>query len=351
MKKIIALLLALTMVFAMTACGNSTTNSGTSDEGAEISSADETQESEQETGSETTTDFPSKNITMIIPQDLGGGSDLIARTLAAEMENALGVSIICENVTGGSTSIGLQQLADSNPDGYTIALSMTNLAALSTLGYSELTRDDFESIAAVNYDAATVLIRTDEDRFTDLESLIAYAQAHPGELNWGTGAAGGMWHLAILTLCNAADIEVNIVPDAGGGTGVGQALANGDVDVAVFSPVDCMSQIEAGEITPIVSMTEERMESFQEVPTAIELGYDITTLSTRGFLAPKGTPDEVIDVLEDAVKKAVESDSYKEFISSMASNIYWLDSQEYYNFMGEEVELYVPLLEQAGLAQ
>lgn len=343
MKKVLATILAAAMTLSLVACGASSTGSAGSADSASSGSS-------SQTAADTTT-FPEDNITMIIPQGLGGGSDLIARTIASEMEKVLGVSVICKNVDGGSTSIGLQELADSKADGYTIAMTMTNLATLSTLGYSELTRDDFTSLGAVNYDAACIMIRTNEDRYTDLPSLIEYSKEHPGELNWGTGAAGGMWHLAILNLFNAAGITGNVVPNSGGGTGVGLSLANGDIDVAVFSPVDCMAQIDSGEIMPIVSMTEARMDPLPEVPTAKEVGYDVVTMSTRGYLTTKGTPAEVVAVLEDAIKQAVESEAYLKFISTMQSNVFYLNGADYYDFMTEEVETYVPLLEQAGLAK
>ena len=195
------------------------------------------------------------------------------------------------------------------------------------------------------------MIRTDEDRFTDLNSLVEYSKAHPGELNWGTGAAGGMWHLAILNIFNAAGISGNVVPNSGGGTSVGLALANGDIDVAVFSPVDCMAQIDANQIVPIASMTEERMEALPDVPTAKESGYDVVTMSTRGYLAPKGTPADVVAILEDAIKQAVESDTYQNFIASQQSNVFYLNGADYYDFMTGEVDTYVPLLQQAGLAK
>lgn len=171
------------------------------------------------------TSFPEDNITMIIPQGLGGGSDLIARTIASELEKILGVSIICKNVDGGSTSIGLQELTDSKADGYTIAMTMTNLATLSALCYSELTLDDFTSLGAVNFDAACIMIRTDETRYTDLP------------------------------------------------------------------------------------------------------------------------------ILEDAIKQAVESDTYQDFIASQQSDVFYLNGADYYDFMTEEVKTHVPLLEQADLAK
>lgn len=347
MKKTTIALLLIVLMVLMTACVTTPKPEASVEQ---TSSTTEPIKVETETA-EVKTDFPKDNITMIIPQGIGGGSDLIARCLASEVEKTLGVSVICQNLEGGSTSIGLQSLFDSNPDGYTICMSMTNLSMLSTQGISELTYNDFESICAVNYDAASIMIRTNDDRFNDIDSFIAYAKAHPGELNWGTGAAGGMWHLAILSFCNAAGIQVNIVPNSGGGTGVGLALTNGDIDAAVFSPVDTMAYIVSNDIKPIVSMTEDRMASFPDVPTAIECGYDVITLSTRGFLAPKGTPAEVIDILESAFKQAVESESFKTFIENMASNILWLSSEEYETYMQGEVDRYVPILLSSGIVK
>lgn len=356
MKRRMALVLALALMFTAVGCGSkeeAPAESAAAEKTEEAEApAEEAAETEEEAEAETpATDFPTGKIELIIPQGVGGGSDLIARVLATQVEEDLGVPVVCTNVEGGGTSLGLQQLADSEPDGYTIAMTMTNLATLQALGYSDLSYEDFESICCANYDAATIMIRTNDDRFSDLDGLVAYAKEHPGEMNWGTGAAGGMWHMAILKFCELAGIEVNVIPNAGGGTGVGLTLANGDIDVAVFSPVDTMTQIDSGEIIPICSMTDERMASFPDVPTCNELGYEIEIYSTRGFIAPKGTPAEVIDVLEASFKKAVESDAFKEFIAAQSSNIRWLSSEEYEQWMIDEVELYVPILESAGLAQ
>ncbi len=347
MRKMIGLFLTVTMLATMIGC-SSTTNTTT--EGTTTTTpATSTTTTTTTTPADTGTDFPKGNITMVIPQGLGGGSDLIGRSLAAELEKELGVSVIVENLDGGSTSIGMQRVADADPDGYTIGMSITNLATLQTLGYSDLSYQDFEAICAANYDAAVIMIRTDDDRFSNFEELIEYCKANPGESNWGTGAAGGMWHLAIMSLCNAADMEVNIVPDSTGGVGVAQSLVNGDIDVAVFSPVDCMAQIDAGQIFPVMSMTPDRMASFPDAPTAAECGYDIVCLATRGFVAPKDTPQEVIDILEAAFLKAEESESFTTFIANMESNLFWLGSDDYYEFMQEEIDIYVPLLLQSGI--
>lgn len=340
--------IAVAAVMIMAGCGN--------DSGEKAASAEKDSQQKETSGNaakseDGSSDYPSKKIEVIIPQGVGTGSDLIARVLTSVMEKDLGVPFVCTNVEGGSTSIGLQQMADSEADGYTIAMNMTNLATLKALGYSELSREDVEAICSVNFDGASLFIKKGEERFTNLPELVEYAKAHPGELSWGTGQAGGMWHMAILKFCSVAGIEVNVVPNAGGGVGLGLTLANGDIDVAVSCPVDCIAQLDSGDIEFIASLTAERQESYPDVPTARESGWDCEVYSTRGFVAPKGTPSDVIAVLEKAFRNAVDSEEYKEYVTSQNTNMIWRGADEYTAWLKEEVDTYVLILEEAGLAK
>ena len=99
------------------------------------------------------------------------------------------------------------------------------------------------------------------------------------------------------------------------------------------------------------STVKKIRKALPDVPTAKESGYDVVTMSTRGYLAPKGTPADVVAILEDAIKQAVESDTYQNFIASQQSNVFYLNGADYYDFMTGEVDTYVPLLQQAGLAK
>lgn len=309
------------------------------------------QDSDRQQSAPVSGTYPEKNIEIIIPQGVGTASDLIARVLAANVEKDLGVSVICTNVEGGSTSIGLQQMVDSAPDGYTIAMSMTNLSTLQALGYSDLSRADVKGVCSVNFDGASLFIKTGDTRFSTLDELIAYAKDHPGELNCGTGQAGGMWHMGVCKFLSEVGIDMNIVPNAGGGIGLGLTLANGDVDCIVSCPPDVIAQLDGKDISFICSFTSERQESFPDVPTALESGYDIQVYSTRGFVAPKNVPEEVISVLEAAFQKAYESPEYLEYITSQSTNMLWRGAAEYDDWMETEVSTYVPILESAGLAQ
>lgn len=338
--KLFGVTLSLTMVLGMAACGNlaggPSDNQNTNDANATTESGDNA------------TTFPERDITMIIPTGTGGGSDVIARYLATKLGEELGVVVVPQNVGGAATATAMQQLVNSDPDGYKIVMSLSSLSTMKYNGYADITYEDMEQICAVNYDSNVIFIRPDEERFTNIEEFVAYAKEHPGELNVGTGSAGGVAHLAIVDFCQKAGIELNIVPDTSGG-GFDLKLINGDVDAIVCGPIDIASSVASDKVKLIVTMTEERLPDFPDVPTAIESGYDSVTEMVRGYHAPKGTPAEVIDVLEAAFKKVVESDDYKEFLANQYSNALFLSSEEWTEKCKEELEYFPSVMESAGI--
>ncbi len=292
--------------------------------------------------------FPTKDITMIIPTGSGGGSDVIARYIAAQLEADLGVAVIPENIGGGATAVAFQELQNSPADGYTIAMNLSSLATAQHNGYADFTYEDFAPICAVNFDSNSIIINTDDERFSNGEEFIQYVKDNPGELNCGTGAAGGVAHIAILDFMTKSGLDFNIVPDTAGG-GFDLKLMNGDVDFIVVGPLDVPSSIAAGDIKPIISMTEERLADFPECYTAKELGVDSVTLMARGYLAPIDTPADVVNKLEESILKIVNSDEYKEFLANQYSNAFPLTTEEFTEHLGGEKEHFVGVLEAAGM--
>lgn len=299
-------------------------------------------------GNEEKIAFPERDITMIIPTETGGGSDVIARYLATEVGDELGVSVVPQNIGGAATATAFQQFMKADADGYTIIMSLSSLATMKSNNYADITYEDVEQICAVNYDSNVIFIRPDEDRYTNIEEFIEYCKAHPGEVNIGTGSAGGVAHIAITDFCAKADLEVNLVPNTSGG-GFDLLLKNGDVDAIVCGPIDIASAVAADEVKLICTMTEERLPDFPDVPTAKETGIDATVAMYRGYHAPKGTPEEVVDALEEAFKKVVESDDYKKFLADQFSNDVFLDSEEWTEKCKSEFEIMPKVYEDAGI--
>ena len=298
LRKIVAATLSIAMLAGMAGCAKQ----------AEEKSKEK---GNTEANTETETSFPERDITMIIPTETGGGTDVIARYFAAEMSETMGVSVVPQNIGGAATATAAMQFVEAEPDGYTILMTITSLATMKSNNYADITYEDMEQIAGVNFDPNVIFIRPDEDRYTDIDGFIEYCKAHPGEVNVGTGSAGGVAHTAITDFCMKAGIEVNLVPNTSGG-GFDLLLKNNDADAIVCGPIDIASAVAADEVKLICSMTDERLAGFPDVPTAKEIGIDSAVAMFRGFQAPKDTPAEVIDVLEAAIKDVAESAEYKD---------------------------------------
>lgn len=331
MKKLLCLLLALTLVFALAACGE------------EPAAEDDPGDTTESSAPAADVDFPTSPITMIVPQDPGGDTDLIARQVASIVEQNEGWTVTISNQPGGSTSVGLLQLQAANPDGYTILCNATNLSLLKPQDIADIDSSDFAAIAGCNSESCYLIVRGDEDRFTTMEEFVAYAKEHPGELNVGTGQAGGVWALACTAFEQGAGIDLNIVANAGGIAQVGLTLLNGDVDCAIISLGTNTMYVDSGEMKLLNNFSAERTEAYPDVPTALECGYDIEITSNRGFLAPKDTPQEILDILEAAFLEAIESQEYQDFLTNMNSGYMCLNAEDYAAMMAEEDVLYTEL--------
>lgn len=338
MKRLVALGMTLAMLL-LAGCGttSSSTSSPVSSTGGSSSGAEEVSK----------IDFPNKQIEIIVPLPAtGGDSDTSAMYIANALEEELGVTVIITNVGGGSTTIGMQQLKDSDPDGYTIAYETSNLSLARANNFADMGYEDFEPIAGYCYNSSSLMIRGDETRFTDFEGMLAYAKEHPGELSICTGSGGGMWHLAIMDLVAKTGMDVNVIADPKGGGGSALMLLNGEVDAICVSIGQRITYIESGEIKDILSLGRERFANRPDVPTAIELGYDVYTESMRGFVAPKGTPAEVIDILEEAIKSAIEKPECDEVLTSVGLEKAFYTSEEFTEVLKEESVKYPAMLEQ-----
>lgn len=296
------------------------------------------------------TDYPSKTIEVILPVSAGGDTDLQARKLFPLVEETLGETMIINNMPGGASAVGLQQLAQSSPDGYTLLFTSVNHALVKAAGYADLTYEDFEVVCSCYTESCQIIIRGDDERYSNYEEFVEYAKSHPGELTIGTGAAGGVWHLAAIKIFNELGVDCEIIGSNGGAAGVGLTLLNGDIDAAVISSSTYQDYFKSGEMKLIATCAPERESYYPDVPTLSELGLDVQIESVRGILAPKGTPDDVLNILESAFETAVNSEEYADYCHDNMAEPLFMNSEEYTAYCAEELELYSQLVVDAGLS-
>ena len=331
MKKILALALAAAMSLTLVACGGSKTPAASGSASSGGSSSAET------------VDFPgNKQVSLIVPYSAGGASDTVARIYASELEQSLGTSIVVSNVTGASGAIGLEQVRNSNPDGYTIAYMPVESTMLKALGFTDLSTDDFRFIGRAMTIPAAVTVRADAPWDT-FEDFVNYAKEHPGEIQVGNSGTGSIWHIA------AASIEFTHVPFDGAAPAVA-ALLGGNIQAVTVSPSEVKNNVDSGDFKVLCVLGESRSSVVPDVPTAQELGIDITIQGWGGFAVPKDTPQAVMDILEKASETAISSDSVKKTLADRGYEHAYLSGSDMDQKASEELAYYSELIPELGIA-
>lgn len=337
MKKILALALAAAMSLTLVACGGSKTPAASGSASSGGSSSAET------------VDFPgNKQVSLIVPYSAGGASDTVARIYASELEQSLGTSIVVSNVTGASGAIGLEQVRNSNPDGYTIAYMPVESTMLKALGFTDLSTDDFRFIGRAMTIPAAVTVRADAPWDT-FEDFVNYAKEHPGEIQVGNSGTGSIWHIAAASIEKECGVQFTHVPFDGAAPAVA-ALLGGNIQAVTVSPSEVKNNVDSGDFKVLCVLGESHSSVVPDVPTAQELGINITIQGWGGFAVPKDTPQAVIDILEKASETAINSDSVKKTLADRGYEHAYLSGSDMDQKASEELAYYSELIPELGIA-
>ena len=337
MKKILALALAAAMSLTLVACGGSKTPAASGSASSGGSSSAET------------VDFPgNKQVSLIVPYSAGGASDTVARIYASELEQSLGTSIVVSNVTGASGAIGLEQVRNANPDGYTMAYMPVESTMLRSLGFTDLSTDDFKFVGRAMTIPAAVTVRADAPWDT-FEDFVNYAKEHPGEIQVGNSGTGSIWHIAAASIEKECGVQFTHVPFDGAAPAVA-ALLGGNIQAVTVSPSEVKNNVDSGDFKVLCVLGESRSSVVPDVPTAQELGIDITIQGWGGFAVPKDTPQAVIDILEKASETAINSDSVKKTLADRGYEHAYLSGSDMDQKASEELAYYSELIPELGIA-
>ena len=303
MKKYLALILALCMVFALCACGSQEEAPAAEDTGSDAAVSTEGW-------------APDGPVTMIVSYAAGNGTDVTARILAQYAEKYVGQTIVIENVDGGSGSIGWSQLAAAEPDGMTIGfmnLPNFNSSIVNELG--TYTTDDFTAICNHVTETSLVIVRADDDRFPDIDSLVAYAKENKTVAS--TNGAQASNHIGAQAFANSADFVYTDLP-MGNTADELTSLLGGEADWCVAKAADIAGRTD---VRVLASFSTERLAEMPDVPTLGEKGYyDQWLGSSRCVVAPAGVSDEVVAFYEAAFKATMEDPDYLAAASEVATD-------------------------------
>jgi tripartite-type tricarboxylate transporter receptor subunit TctC len=256
--------------------------------------------------------YPEKTIRIVVPFAPGGGTDVIARTLAQEMAKGLGATIIIENKPGAGTIIGTQAVATGEPDGYTLLMGTFANAVNPSLN-AKLPYDPHKDFAAVALIARSfnIVVVNPASPIKSIIDLIAAAKSDPDKLSYGTYGTGTSAHLAGELFKNMAKVNLTTVPYKGAAPAITDLLG-GQIQVMFTTVASAASLIAAGQLRALAVTSAERSPAFPELPTVAEAGVPgYAAESWYGLYAPAKTPAEIIDRLNKSAARAVQSEAFK----------------------------------------
>jgi len=297
--------------------------------------------------------YPDRPIKLVVPWGAGGGTDAVARMLAALLEKDLGKPVNVVNVTGGSGVMGHQTIATASPDGYTIGLITTEIVMIHHQGLTKITGQSFTPLGLVNVDPAAVQVRADAP-YKSLGELIAAIKANPGKLKASGTARGGSWHLSLYGLLKDAGIDpatVPWVPSVSNNAALLDLVAGG-VDIVSGSHPEARSLVDAGKVRSLAIMDAQPSKLMPSVPTVkAAIGSGWVSGVWRGLAAPKGLPKPVEDRLVAATRKAWESPEFRQFMEGRGFGLVWKGPKEFGDFLAKSDAEAGALMKATGLTR
>jgi tripartite-type tricarboxylate transporter receptor subunit TctC len=297
-------------------------------------------------------DYPSRPINMIVPFPPGGVADQSGRPVAAAMEKILKQPVVVQNRAGAGGAVGMAAAANAKPDGYTILMALSSISIIPEADKlfgrpPAYQMKQFAPVALVTADP-TVLVVPADSPWKSVKEFVEDAKKRPGEIGFSSSGVYGTLHMAMEIFANAADIKLKHVPFNGGGPAL-TALLGGHVQALASGPGPVIPQIHAGKLRALATWGEKRLDALPDVPTFQELGYkDVVFYIWSGLYAPAGTPEPVMKVLRDTMRKVVADPDFKSAMEKLQTPVAYLDAPEFQKFWDKDAAMLAAAVQKVG---
>jgi tripartite-type tricarboxylate transporter receptor subunit TctC len=260
--------------------------------------------------------------------------------------------MVVKLVPGGAGMKGTKEVADADPDGYTVIFTHNGFDQIvpqtRDAGFDPLT--SFVSVARINQ-AEPILCAPADEPYNTLDEFVAYAKERPGEVNFGHSGNWGALHIPTMQLINATGIEVNLIPHQGGGPTL-QALLAGEDDIGYQFATGARAHVQSGAIKCFAVAGDQRLEGdqdFADLPSMAELGYaNVSFTMERIFMAPAGVPEDRLETLRNAFAELIENKSFERFINSIGEKVVFQSGADYEAKRPDRIQEYKELIGTVG---
>ena len=301
-----------------------------------------------------TQSWPSRPITFIVPYGAGGPVDVLARLLAEPMKQALGQSIVIENVTGANGSIGVGRAVRAAPDGYTVSIGnwpshITN-GAIFNLNYD--IQKDLEPVARLSANPYVIVARKDLPA-SNVSELIAWLKANPGKATTGTAGLGSGQHISAVYFQKATGTSMQSVPYKSGSSEVIRDIVAGHLDMSFDQAITALQHVRNGSVKAFAVTSDKRLEAAPEIPSVDEVGAKgVYILTWYGLWLPKGSPKEAVEKLGNAARVALADPAVRAKLATLGQQIPPPEQQTaaaLAAYQKAEIEKWHPLIREAGI--
>ena len=293
--------------------------------------------------------WPAKPMRWVVPYTAGGLTDSVTRLTLEKMN--VGQPFVVDNKPGANSLIGAEIVANAPPDGYTFLTVIAAHAANKTLYAGKLKFDPVTSFAPVSLVAiAPIMILVSNDLpVKNVGELIAYAKANPGKISFGSSGVGAAAHLTSELIMQVTGTPMVHVPYKGTAPALAD-LMSGNIQMLLDVPIGTMSQVKAGKVRALAMMSKERVIGAEDIPTIVESGGPlIESSSWVMFMAPAGTPKEIVDRLGGEVGKAMKDETLRKRLADQAVIPVGATPADTVKFLQAEVEKWEKVITKAGV--
>jgi tripartite-type tricarboxylate transporter receptor subunit TctC len=297
--------------------------------------------------------FPARPVRIIVPQAAGGGVDIMARAVAQKLTETWGQQVIVDNRPGANGIIGIEPVVKSKPDGYTLSAAFTSVLTINPHVYKALPYDPLRDFSPITQTVTNTMVLVVHPSLPvrTVKDLVTLARARPGELNYGSFGVGNLTHLAGELLSAEAKIKMVHVPYKGETPAITELIGG---QVVLLSAVSSAAapHIKAGRMRLIATGGEKRSTAWPDTPSMAEAGYpNATVTGWNGFLAPAGTPREIVEKIQRDSAKHLVSTELRDRLSALGADPVGSTPDQFAAFIKSETEKFARAAKAAGIYQ